>query len=70
MMSTIGWGMLLIVLIASLYLGGISLGLLSGLVLGLLTCSVQPTPPPNDLMLLQATWLLLMATLEATGFFT
>ncbi|CCM10422.1 membrane protein of unknown function [Cardinium endosymbiont cEper1 of Encarsia pergandiella] len=69
MMSTIGWGMLLIVLIASLYLGGISLGLLSGLVLGLLTCSVQPTPPPNDLMLLQATWLLLMATLEATGFF-
>ncbi|MGI2262018.1 anaerobic C4-dicarboxylate transporter family protein [Candidatus Cardinium hertigii] len=69
MMSTIGWGMLLIVLIASLYLGGISLGLLSGLVLVLLTFSVQPTPPPNDLMLLQATWLLLMATLEATGFF-
>lgn len=61
--------MLLIVLIASLYLGGISLGLLSGLVLGFLTCSVQPASPPNDLMLLQATWVLLMATLEASGFF-
>ncbi|MGI2298839.1 anaerobic C4-dicarboxylate transporter family protein [Candidatus Cardinium hertigii] len=69
MMCTIGWGMLLIVLIASLYLGGISLGLLSGLVLGSLTFSLQPAPPPNDLMLLQATWLLLMATLEASGFF-
>ncbi|MGI2299779.1 anaerobic C4-dicarboxylate transporter family protein [Candidatus Cardinium hertigii] len=69
MMSTIGWGMLLMVLIASLYLGGVSLGLLSGLVLGFLTCWIQPVSPPNNLMLLQATWLLLMATLEATGFF-
>ena len=69
MMCTIGWAMLLIVLITSLYLDGISLGLLSGLGLGLLTFLVQPAPPPNDLMLLQATWFLLMATLEATGFF-
>lgn len=68
-MVTIGWSMLLLVLIIGLRLGGVSLGLLSGLGLGLLTFSVQPTAPPNDLMLLQATWLLLMATLEATGFF-
>lgn len=61
--------MLLLVLIIGLRLGGVALGLLSGLGLGLLTFWMQPVPPPNDLMLLQATWLLLMATLEAAGFF-
>ncbi|MCT4696779.1 MAG: anaerobic C4-dicarboxylate transporter family protein [Candidatus Cardinium sp.] len=68
-MVTIGWPMLLLLLIIGLRLGGVSLGLLSGLGLGVLTFFVQPAAPPNDLMLLQATWLLLMATLEATGFF-
>ncbi|WP_419241586.1 anaerobic C4-dicarboxylate transporter family protein [Cardinium endosymbiont of Nabis limbatus] len=69
MMVTIGWPMLLLVLVIGLRLGGVSLGLLSGLGLGLLTFSVQPAAPPNAFILLQATWLLLMATLEATGFF-
>ncbi len=68
-MVTIGWSIFLLVLIIGLPLGGISIGLLSGLTLGLLTFSVQPVAPPNDLMLLQATWLLLMATLEAAGLF-
>lgn len=61
--------MLLLLLIIGLRLGGVSIGLLSGLGLGLLTFSVQPTAPPNDLMLLQTTWFLLMSTLEAAGFF-
>ncbi|CAH2559958.1 anaerobic C4-dicarboxylate transporter family protein [Cardinium endosymbiont of Oedothorax gibbosus] len=68
-MVTIGWLVLLLMLVIGLRLGGVSLGLLSGLGLGLLTFSIQPAAPPNDLMLLQATWFLLMATLEATGFF-
>ncbi|WP_243017956.1 MULTISPECIES: anaerobic C4-dicarboxylate transporter family protein [Candidatus Cardinium] len=69
MMITIGWGILLLLLIIGLRLGGISVGLFSGLGLGLSTFWVQPAAPPHDLMLLQATWLLLMATLETAGFF-
>lgn len=61
--------MLLVVLIMGLRLGGVSLGLLSGWILGLLTFWIQPVAPPNDLILLHATWLLLMATLETAGLF-
>lgn len=68
-MVLIGWAMLLLVLTIGLRLGGVSLGLLSGLALGCLMFQIYPAPPPHHLMLLQTTWLLLMATLEATGFF-
>jgi anaerobic C4-dicarboxylate transporter len=54
-----------------LRLGGIALGLLSGLGLGLLTFSgrMQPTFPPYDLIILHASWMVLVATLEGVGFF-
>jgi anaerobic C4-dicarboxylate transporter DcuB len=70
-MVTIGWGILFLILIVSLHLNGIALGLLSGLGLGLLTFFryLQPTLPPDDLIILQASWLIFIATLEAVGFF-
>ncbi|MBX9890481.1 MAG: hypothetical protein K2X94_04385 [Amoebophilaceae bacterium] len=70
-MITIGWCLLIVILITGSRLRGVSIGLLSGLGLAFLTFSrlVRPVAPPNDLIILQAAWMIFMATLEAVHFF-
>ncbi len=69
-MATIGWFLLLGILVIGLRVRGIQLGLWSGLALCFLTFIryVRPTPPPTDLLIVQASWFLCMATLDAVGF--
>ena len=66
-----GWCILLVVLVMGYVLNGIALGLLSGLVLCLLVLvgKIKPELPPNHLLVIQASWLICMSTLEAVGFF-
>ncbi|AWN81871.1 anaerobic C4-dicarboxylate transporter family protein [Candidatus Cardinium hertigii] len=70
-MVIIGWGILLCILLASLYLEGIAVGLLSGLSITLLSFSgyLSPAQPPYTFIFLQAAWIILTATLETAGFF-
>ncbi|TDG95186.1 anaerobic C4-dicarboxylate transporter family protein [Cardinium endosymbiont of Culicoides punctatus] len=70
-MAIIGWIILVLVLIIGFRLGGIAMGLLSGLGLLLLIFSgyVRSVSPPSELMILQASWLIFNATLDAVGFF-
>lgn len=70
-MAITGWITLLLVLVMGLRFSGIAVGLLSGLGLSLLTFSgcVQPVSPPSELIILQASWLIFNATLDAVGFF-
>ncbi|WP_339044330.1 anaerobic C4-dicarboxylate transporter family protein [Cardinium endosymbiont of Tipula unca] len=70
-MAMTGWIALVLVLVIGLRLDGIAIGLLSGLGLSLLTFLgyVQPVSPPSELIILQASWLIFNATLDAIGFF-
>lgn len=70
-MTVIEWVVLFIIGIGGLYLGGIALGLLSGMGLACFTflSYLYPAPPPYDLIVIQAAWLIFSATLEAVGFF-
>ncbi|MDD9139351.1 MAG: hypothetical protein NQ127_00205 [Candidatus Cardinium sp.] len=70
-MAIIGWGILLCILLAGLYLEGIAVGLLSGLTITLLSFSgyLSPAQPPYAFIFLQAAWVILTATLEAAGLF-
>ncbi|HLP34397.1 MAG TPA: anaerobic C4-dicarboxylate transporter family protein [Amoebophilaceae bacterium] len=70
-MSAIGWFLFLGILVIRLRTRDIQLGLWSGLALCFLTFVryMRPTPPPTDLLIVQASWFLFIATLDAVGFF-